>query len=46
MSPIGGTVRRDPAVRRQALIDGIRARAGALLAAEGFCLDNIIDPRG
>jgi propionyl-CoA carboxylase beta chain len=35
----------DPAARRQELIDGIRARTGALRAAEGFGLDDVIDPR-
>ena len=35
----------DPAARRQALIDGIRARTGALRAAEGFGVDDVIDPR-
>lgn len=35
----------DPAAHRQALIDGIRAHTGALRAAEGFGLDDVIDPR-
>lgn len=35
----------DPAARRQALIEDIRARTGALRAAEGFGLDDVIDPR-
>lgn len=35
----------DPAERRQALIDDIRARTGALRAAEGFGIDDVIDPR-
>ncbi|TCZ64801.1 acyl-CoA carboxylase subunit beta [Roseicella aquatilis] len=35
----------DPAARRQALIEGIRARTGALRAAEGFGVDDVIDPR-
>ncbi|RYY97382.1 MAG: acyl-CoA carboxylase, partial [Comamonadaceae bacterium] len=34
----------DPAARRQELIDGIRARVGALQAAEGFGIDDVIDP--
>jgi propionyl-CoA carboxylase beta chain len=35
----------DPMARRQGLIDGIRARTGALRAAEGFGVDDVIDPR-
>lgn len=35
----------DPAAWRQVLIDGIRARTGALRAAEGFGIDDVIDPR-
>jgi acetyl-CoA carboxylase carboxyltransferase component len=35
----------DPAARRQQMIDETRARIGALRAAEGFGIDDIIDPR-
>ncbi len=35
----------DPAARRQELIAGIRDRIGPLQAAEGFGIDDIIDPR-
>ena len=35
----------DPVARRQELIDGIRTRTGALRAAEGFGVDDVIDPR-
>ncbi len=35
----------DPAARRQALISGIRDRIGPLQAAEGFGIDDVIDPR-
>lgn len=35
----------DPAARRQQIIDGIRVNIGALQAAEGFGLDDVIDPR-
>jgi acetyl-CoA carboxylase carboxyltransferase component len=35
----------DPQARRQELIDGIRAKIGPLRAAEGFGIDEIIDPR-
>lgn len=35
----------DPAARRQQIIDCIRANVGALQAAEGFGLDDVIDPR-
>lgn len=35
----------DPAVRRQELIDETRARIGAAQAAEGFGIDDVIDPR-
>ncbi|WP_051952566.1 acetyl-CoA carboxylase family protein [Xenophilus azovorans] len=34
----------DPAARRQEIIDGIRARVSALQAAEGFGIDDVIDP--
>jgi acetyl/propionyl-CoA carboxylase alpha subunit/acetyl-CoA carboxylase carboxyltransferase component len=34
----------DPAARRQELIDGIRARISPLLAAEGFGVDDVIEP--
>ena len=35
----------DPAARRQELIDEIRGQIGSLRAAEGFGIDEIIDPR-
>jgi len=35
----------DPAKRRQEIIDSIRARIGPLQAAEGFGIDDLIDPR-
>ena len=35
----------DPALRRQQLIDETRARIGAAQAAEGFGIDDVIDPR-
>lgn len=35
----------DPAIRRQEIIDSIRARIGPLQAAEGFGIDDLIDPR-
>ncbi|MCW5744985.1 MAG: acyl-CoA carboxylase [Alphaproteobacteria bacterium] len=35
----------DPQARRQQMIDETRARVGALRAAEGFGVDDIIDPR-
>ncbi|HET6194788.1 MAG TPA: carboxyl transferase domain-containing protein, partial [Acetobacteraceae bacterium] len=35
----------DPMARRQQMIDETRARIGALRAAEGFGIDDIIDPR-
>lgn len=35
----------DPAARRQQMIDETRTRIGALRAAEGFGVDDIIDPR-
>ncbi len=35
----------DPMVRRQELIDETRARIGAAQAAEGFGIDDVIDPR-
>lgn len=35
----------DPAARRQELIEAIRARTGALRAAEGYGVDDVIDPR-
>ena len=34
----------DPAARRQEIIDGIRAQVSALQAAEGFGVDDVIDP--
>ena len=34
----------DPVVRRQELIDGIRAQVSAIQAAEGFGIDDVIDP--
>ena len=35
----------DPAARRRQMIDETRTRIGALRAAEGFGIDDIIDPR-
>jgi acetyl-CoA carboxylase carboxyltransferase component len=35
----------DPQKRRQEMIDETRARIGALRAAEGFGVDDVIDPR-
>lgn len=35
----------DPAARRQEIIDSIRAKIGPLQAAEGFGVDDLIDPR-
>ena len=35
----------DPPRRRQEIIDSIRARIGPLQAAEGFGIDDLIDPR-
>ncbi len=35
----------DPAARRQQMIDETRTQIGALRAAEGFGIDDIIDPR-
>ena len=35
----------DPAARRQELIDETRSRIGAAQAAEGFGIDDVIDPR-
>src|SRR5690606_3802434 len=35
----------EPAKRRQEIIDSIRARIGPLQAAEGFGIDDLIDPR-
>ena len=35
----------DPVARRQELIDETRARIGAAQAAEGFGIDDVIDPR-
>ncbi len=35
----------DPAARRQEMIDDTRTRIGVLRAAEGFGIDDIIDPR-
>lgn len=35
----------DPATARAALIDGIKAQTGALEAAGGFGIDDVIDPR-
>lgn len=35
----------DPHARRQEMIDEIRGRIGAMRAAEGFGIDEIIDPR-
>ena len=35
----------DPQARRQQMIDEIRGRIGSLRAAEGFGIDEIIDPR-
>ncbi len=35
----------DPQARRQELIDGIRGRISSMRAAEGFGIDEIIDPR-
>ncbi|MGE4323092.1 MAG: carboxyl transferase domain-containing protein [Sphingobium sp.] len=35
----------DPAAKRQELIDGIRARISPIQAAEGFGIDDLIDPR-
>ena len=35
----------DPAAARQAIIDGIRANVDPLRAAEGFGVDDVIDPR-
>ena len=35
----------DPAARRAALIAETRARIGAAQAAEGFGIDDVIDPR-
>jgi propionyl-CoA carboxylase beta chain len=35
----------DPAARRQEMIDETRRRVGALRGAEGFGVDDIIDPR-
>ena len=35
----------DPQTRRQEMIDETRARIGALRAAEGFGVDDVIDPR-
>lgn len=35
----------DPVARRQAMIQEIRGRTGALRAAEGFGVDDVIDPR-
>ncbi len=35
----------DPMARRQELIDETRSRIGSRLAAEGFGIDDIIDPR-
>ncbi len=35
----------DPPARRQQMIDETRTRVGALRAAEGFGIDDIIDPR-
>jgi propionyl-CoA carboxylase beta chain len=35
----------DPMARRQELIDETRSRIGSQLAAEGFGIDDIIDPR-
>ena len=35
----------DPVARRQELIDSIRSVIGPLQAAEGFGIDDVIDPR-
>ncbi|MCL4421992.1 MAG: acyl-CoA carboxylase [Actinobacteria bacterium] len=35
----------DPSRRRQQLIDGFRSQLGALTAAQGFGIDDVIDPR-
>ena len=35
----------DPVAARQAIIDGIRAKVDSLRAAEGFGVDDVIDPR-
>ena len=35
----------DPQARRQEMIDDIRGRISSLRAAEGFGIDEIIDPR-
>jgi propionyl-CoA carboxylase beta chain len=35
----------DPAARRQELIDDILSRIDSLRAAEGFGVDDVIDPR-
>ncbi len=35
----------DPGAARQAIIDGIRAKVDPLRAAEGFGVDDVIDPR-
>ncbi|MDO7843127.1 acetyl-CoA carboxylase family protein [Sphingomonas immobilis] len=35
----------DPAARRQEIIDSIRAKIGPIQAAEGFGVDDLIDPR-
>jgi propionyl-CoA carboxylase beta chain len=35
----------DPAARRQEIVDDIRSRIGPLQAAQGFGIDDIIDPR-
>lgn len=35
----------DPMARRQELIDETRSRIGSAQAAEGFGIDDIIDPR-
>src|ERR1700704_3820067 len=35
----------DPVARRRQMIEETRARIGALRAAEGFGIDDIIDPR-